>query len=234
MTANETYRHEDKYWLTPMQAAALRAQLSRLLRNDTVALANDYLVRSVYVDTLDNQDYHDKLAGIEKRQKVRLRTYDPASKKAKLEVKYKFGPQQFKCGLWLTPAQTQDFLAARFSSLRDDLLKNSYLQEIYPRLITKCYRPKVWCEYHRQAFVHNQENLRLTFDHDIRTSETNFDLFASHTPLNAVTWESVILEIKYNQQLPTFLPPILAHYQLEPAAISKYCHSRLNYYEILD
>ncbi|MBQ6449875.1 polyphosphate polymerase domain-containing protein [bacterium] len=232
MTA--TYRHEDKYWLTPIQAAALKGQLSHLLRVDPTALATDYLVRSVYFDSLDDQDYHDKLAGIEKRQKVRLRTYDPASKKAKLEVKYKFGQQQRKCGLWLTSTQTHDFLAARFASLRNVLLENTYLQELYPRLITKCYRPKVWCEYHRQAFVHPQENLRLTLDHDIRTSETNFDLFVSHTPLNAVTWEATILEIKYNQQLPKFLPPILAHYQLEPAAISKYCHSRLNYYEILD
>lgn len=40
--------------------------------------AGGYRIRSLYFDTLDDNDYRDKLDGMELRRKIRLRNYDPA------------------------------------------------------------------------------------------------------------------------------------------------------------
>ena len=234
METTNIYRREDKYWLNPAQAVLLSRKLKLLLHGDRNSLQPDYLVRSIYFDSLDDQDYHDKLDGVDTRQKVRLRSYNPTSDRVRLEVKRKIGEHQHKASLWLTRSQAQDFLANRYTSLRDVILKNNDLQSLYPLLITKCYRPKVWCEYHRMAFTHPLGDLRITIDHDIRTSETNFDLFAETTPQAATLIEGAVLEVKANATPPAFVVAILSPLGLERLALSKYCHSRLNYYEFLD
>ena len=61
-----------------------------------------YPVRSLYFDTLDDRDFHEKAAGVELRRKLRLRSYDPAADFAMLEMKQKQGASQLKRSLRVT------------------------------------------------------------------------------------------------------------------------------------
>ena len=103
-------RIECKYFLTYDQYISLKHQLGLLLHRDKRALADRYLVRSLYFDTINNSDYDDKLAGVYSRQKVRLRTYNPALQQCRLEIKQKMGEGQTKIGVWLDKSHTQQLI----------------------------------------------------------------------------------------------------------------------------
>ncbi len=45
------------------------------------------------------------------------------------------------------------------------------------------YRPVVLIDYDRRAFYHEENNIRLTLDSNIRSSETNFDIFSENIPM---------------------------------------------------
>ena len=65
------------------------------------------MIRSLYFDTPDDQDFQDKVDGLELRRKLRLRTYSPQSDFAMLEMKQKQGPYQRKRSLRLAREDAQ-------------------------------------------------------------------------------------------------------------------------------
>ena len=84
-------RSEYKYLLPLKDACELQHKLELLLQRDAHCLQAPYRIRSLYFDTPDNRDYHENLAGLECRRKIRLRTYDPGADTCKLELKEKKG-----------------------------------------------------------------------------------------------------------------------------------------------
>ena len=48
------------------------------------------------------------------------------------------------------------------------------------------YKPKSIVEYQRRAFMAKENNIRLTFDSDIRATESSYELFAEDLPLAPV------------------------------------------------
>lgn len=70
--------------------------LSQIMHLDAHSGDDGYLIRSLYFDSLDERDFHEKEDGVELRRKIRLRNYGPDSKVAKLEMKKKQGAMQKK------------------------------------------------------------------------------------------------------------------------------------------
>ena len=101
---NEVLRQEKKYPIDAAQGAMLRARLDRLMLRDAHNGAQGYRIRSLYFDTLDDQDFSDKVDGLELRRKIRLRAYSPDADFAMLEIKQKQGPYQRKRSLRLSRA----------------------------------------------------------------------------------------------------------------------------------
>ena len=94
-------RSEYKYLLPLKDACELQHKLDLLLQRDAHCLQAPYRIRSLYFDTPDNRDYHENLAGLECRRKIRLRTYDPGADTCKLELKEKKGEFSHKTSLFL-------------------------------------------------------------------------------------------------------------------------------------
>ena len=87
-TISDILRTEKKYPLDYLDARKLCGKLNRVLQPDPHCAGTDgYLVRSLYFDSYDNEDYFDKAAGLENRKKIRLRIYSPDDAFAKLEWK---------------------------------------------------------------------------------------------------------------------------------------------------
>ena len=82
-------RFEKKYMISKPQAEILRMCLKPLCRLDR---GEKYWIRSLYFDTVKDDDRRDKLIGIPDRKKVRLRIYSLDSDTARLEVKRKHYP----------------------------------------------------------------------------------------------------------------------------------------------
>lgn len=83
------FRIEKKYELNELQKSILVNKLSSIMKLDENGDQNGYLVRSLYFDSIYDDDYFDKVNGLENRKKIRLRIYSPDQKMVKLEIKQK-------------------------------------------------------------------------------------------------------------------------------------------------
>ena len=87
----EVMRQEKKYAINQLDSLRIRSRLKPVMMADAHNDAEGYLIRSLYFDTPDNQDFIDKLNGLELRRKIRLRAYGPEDTFASLEMKQKAG-----------------------------------------------------------------------------------------------------------------------------------------------
>lgn len=224
-------RTEEKFILTLDQYASLRAKLSRVLKHDMESKAVRYPIRSLYFDSIDNKDYFEKMAGNEIRKKIRIRSYDVEMGKCKLEMKKKNGDAQHKIGIWISNADARELTRGNLDVLTKYFKGESAetALEIYTVMKEGVYRPVVMVEYDRVAFTYPMNNIRVTFDMGIRSSETDFDLFKKRINYMKILDNRVVLEVKYNGQLLGFISEILRPYRLSRTAVSKYVLSRVNF-----
>ena len=76
---NEVLRQEKKFAINIADGAVLGGRLGAIMHADVHNGTQGYVIRSLYFDTPDDQDFYDKVDGLELRRKIRLRTYGPRS-----------------------------------------------------------------------------------------------------------------------------------------------------------
>jgi hypothetical protein len=88
-------------------------------------------------------------------------------------------------------------------------------------------RPTALVEYKRIAFTHPMQDIRITLDFDIRSSETYLVLFDNNAVLKPnEDFSFGLVEVKFNNFLPGFVKEMLSSYAPEAASYSKYAASR--------
>jgi hypothetical protein len=189
---------------------------------------NEYWIRSLYFDTLDNDDFYDKEIGVMRRKKIRLRIYDVNQQWVKIEIKNKSDQYMMK----ETASLSREEATALINGDKEILLKhdNEVLNNVYYFMCRDLYRPVIIVDYEREAYVAPIENIRITFDKNIRASSVEFDLFNPGLNMQPVFDDpTMVVEVKYNHFLPTWLKDILSSFHSERYAISKYCLGRFIY-----
>jgi len=225
-------RTENKYLISYDDAFSLYKKLDSVLSKDIHCQNKSYSVRSLYFDSIYNKDLNAKKNGLEHRKKIRIRLYNINDNYQKLELKEKNGIYQTKHSLKISTGQVKSLIAGDYGILREYFNTSETALKIYTIMMTGCYKPVALVEYDRIAYTHNINNTRITFDTNIRSSETYFDIF-SKTPLYSNLYnDNVILEIKFNEQLLHFISKIFEPYNLNKTSISKYVMSR-NLYHII-
>ena len=203
----------------------LAGALAPVMLQDKHNGAQGYRIRSLYFDTVDERDYVEKLDGIELRRKLRLRLYDPAADFAMLEIKQKQGAYQKKRSLRLRRADAEQVAAGRYDCLLG--YDEPVAAELYARLQTYCYRPKTIVEYRRLAFIARENQIRVTFDHDIRATEAHLDPFDPALDLYPVLDPfNGVLEVKYNGFLLSYIKEQVNRADRSELTVSKYCLAR--------
>ena len=221
----EVVRQEKKYLLTYLQFRELDGKLSKVLHADEHGKEEGYCVRSLYFDTFGNDDFMEKEDGIELRRKIRLRIYEPKAEFAKLEMKQKQGDGQKKRSLNVKREDAMALAKGDYSCLLN--YKEDFAQEMYTYMTMRFYRPKSIVEYRRKAYSVKENNIRITFDYEIKATESNFDLFAENLNQYPVfDNQLVVMEVKYNGFLLDYIKDLLSASDKEQTAISKYCLSR--------
>ena len=72
-----------------------------------------------------------------------------------------------------------------------------------------------------------ENNIRLTFDSNIRATESSYDLFAKDLPLSPVfPLDKVVFEVKYDKFLLSYITDIISKVDARNMTSSKYCLSR--------
>lgn len=222
----EVLRQEKKYLLYLEQTERMRFRLKQILQEDTHGRDNgSYLVRSLYFDTPDNTDFHEKLDGIGDRKKIRLRIYDPKSDNAKLELKEKSGDFQRKRSLFVSKEEAKRIIEGDYTCLL--CKEKEFATEMYIRMQERCYRPRCIVEYDRTAWFVQENNIRVTLDANIRASESNLDLFSEHLMTYPVSERGITtLEVKFNNFMLSYVRELLSLHGEPQVSASKYCMAR--------
>ena len=115
---NEVLRKERKYLINLEQMYRDTHVLSQILHEDKHNCGSGYMIRSLYFDTPDDRDFHEKEDGIELRRKMRLRCYSPDADFAVLEMKQKQGDSQRKRSLRMSRTDAQRLIRGEYSVCR--------------------------------------------------------------------------------------------------------------------
>lgn len=219
------FRHELKYYINVLDYLQTAQRLGRCMDRDPHADAQgNYSIRSLYFDDTDDTALRTKLEGTKHRDKYRLRIYNMRDDNIKLERKHKDGQFILKDSLSLSRAECDALLAGDpgFLLRRD----HPFARQMFREFRTKVLRPKVIVEYEREAYVHPLENVRITFDKNVRTGGRSTDLFGNIPTFPVVDGYDMVMEVKFNRWLPVFLRSLLQTDASVRSAVSKYCLCR--------
>lgn len=223
------YRHELKYFIGFEDYHVLREILAQTLNPDPHGGENrEYWIRSLYFDSGRDDDYFEKMIGVSERKKIRLRLYDVHSDRVKLEIKNKYELYMLK----ETATLTREEAAALIAGNREVLLAdpNTTRGRVYYFMSRDFYRPAVIIDYEREAYICDVQNIRLTFDKNIRAGTGDFNIFDPDLPTAPVfERDAMVLEVKYNRFMPDWLKRILGGFSGDRYAIGKYCYGRWLY-----
>jgi hypothetical protein len=221
----EVCRTEKKYPVGRKTAGQIEARLSYLLPLDEHCKnGKPYLVRSLYFDSMYDQDYFQKESGLELRKKIRLRTYG-ADGAIKLEWKRKQGKMQKKTSLTVSKEEAECLIRGDYGFLKER--REETALRLYGLMTEAVYRPKCMIEYQRLAFTVPVNDIRITLDSQITSQEGSFSLFNEHQGgYPVIGYGRAVLEVKYNHFLLDYIRTALYSYNLVEAAEGKYSASR--------
>ena len=215
-------RHELKYFISDAAHAQLSALLSSVLRPDVHGDANnEYFIRSLYFDDAYDTAYHTKMSGVEVRDKYRIRIYNCSDKTIFLERKHKHGELISKTSVRITRRLCEQLMDGNPTGL--DRSENPLLRDVFREMRTRFLKPTVIVDYHREAYTHPAEDVRITFDKRLHSGLFNHDLFNPEligvSPLEP---GKMILEVKFNRYLPDYIRSLISTVPAVSCAISKY------------
>ncbi len=218
-------RHEEKYYISRAGYFQLKARLDAGLEKDAHTTHPDgsYAIRSLYFDDYHQSGLLDKVDGVERREKFRVRFYDGNDALIRLESKQKWGQMTRKLSAPLTRAQADALLAGDVWWMYES--EYPLLRDFYIKYRTRRLRPAVIVDYYREAYVFG--DVRLTFDHGIRSGRFGLQPFDDALPtVPVMPSDRLVLEVKYDEALPFAVRQLLKTVPLSRCAISKYALCR--------
>jgi hypothetical protein len=222
ITTEKKYCHELKFFITPREYSVLRGKLSQIMVPDPFSGPdNQYLIRSLYFDDIYNSALNDKLSGVEKRKKYRLRLYNHRDTLVKLEKKGKSGQYTCKESERVTRAFCENILDGKYDFLKTS--DSELLQGLYVQMKTVLLRPVVLVDYVREAYIHPMGNVRVTFDMKLKTGLYSIDIFNPRVPVyDVLDHGKIIMEVKFDQILPQSIQRLVSGVKGERESISKF------------
>lgn len=226
--AARPYRHEQKYIISAGEHALLSRRLQMTMAQDAYAAQNggEYHIRSLYFDDPFDTAIRQKLDGIEVRDKIRIRIYNGSDRAIKLERKHKSGPYIQKSSLSLTRQECDALLGGDYRFL----LKRPepFAGQMFGILKLRQLRPKVLVDYDREPYVFPAEDVRITFDKNLRTAMRATALFDPDVVTYPVTElrNCMLLEVKFNESLPAYIQMLIQMGAAQRTAASKYLFCR--------
>lgn len=218
-------RREVKYLLSLPDRLFLLGALDQLLTPDAYGGYNGYTVRSVYFDSITNEDYWDKKNHTDEKKRIRLRVYHPEDEKAKFEIKRKSFGRELKESVVISRGDAQQLLQGNYGVLLH--YDTPTARYGYDLMTTRLYRPVSLIEYDRRAYTHPNFNTRVTMDNNLRYCTFCHDLFCAKPNFQAaLPKDETILEIKYDRFLFRQIQDVLAQCDLTRKPPSKFGSSR--------
>lgn len=216
------YRHEYKYRIDAMQKAVLCLRAQGALERDSHAGADgEYLIRSLYFDSPEDACFYENENGADPREKYRIRFYNCDASRISLECKAKERGMTRKTACPITRDQCRQFMEGRIPEPEREV--SAKQAAMFGRMRLKSLRPVVIVQYTRMPFVCQAGNVRVTFDDSIVSSNDIGGFLEQEIPLRSVLgMGESILEVKWDELLPSYIKGRLALDSLQWTSFSKY------------
>ena len=219
------YRHEWKHEISRADLMALRPRLRAVLTPDRHGAGGKYTIRSLYFDDPWDTALRQKLDGVDRRDKFRIRLYDGDESVIHLEKKSKRGGLCQKSSAPLTAEETQSIVDGRIDWMADS--PHDLIRELHHHMTSRLLRPMTIVDYTREAFVYGPGNVRVTLDYGIRTGLRCTEVLNADCLTVPVKDDPVILEVKWDEFLPDIVRDAVQLRDRRAAAFSKYAACRM-------
>ena len=222
------YRHELKYVISEGEHKLLSMRVKACLKQDYHASINggEYLIRSLYFDDPFDTALWEKSCGTGSRDKFRIRIYNHSDETIKLERKHKEGQYIKKDSVSISRQDCDEIVRGNLESLKHN--ESPFAMQFYGIFKANHLQPKVLVDYTREPYVFPAEDVRITFDKNVRTAMRSTELFNPNV-ITYPVWDlrnCMILEVKFNESLPQYVQQLLTLGAAERTAASKYVFCR--------
>lgn len=216
------FRHEYKYLIDTRQMEVLSARARGILKKDShTGKDGVYYIKSLYFDDITNSCYRENEAGTDPRSKFRIRYYGRDPQSFKLEKKSKKRGMTRKEFCALTREECERFMkgevpqiSSKFSPEKQMLLTEMKIRGLMPKVIVA---------YERSPFVAPAGNVRVTLDSNIVSScDVGNFLSESRIQRPVLPKGNSILEVKFDEFLPSYIKESLSLDSLQWTSFSKY------------
>ena len=226
------YRNEVKHLINTGDRASICASMRAIAQLDPHAQAKGYYtIRSLYFDNMADKALREKLDGVNEREKFRIRYYDGDTSVIHLEKKVKRDGVGYKVSCSLTAEEAQRIVDGDTLWMASD--KRALVVELYAKMKGQGLRPKTIVDYERIPFVYGPGNVRVTIDFNIRTGLRCTDFLnpscvtipaSGGRPAGS---SDIILEVKWDDYLPTIIRHAVQLKGRRQQAFSKYAQCRM-------
>lgn len=220
------YRNEWKHEISYSDLITLRHRLRALLKPDEHARPDgSYAVRSLYFDTPADTALREKIDGVNRREKFRIRYYNADPSLIHLEKKSKLNGLGSKQSAPLSAAEAQAIVDGDTAWMATS--GRPLVVELYSKMQTTFLRPRTIVDYTREPFVYGPGNVRVTLDYDIRTGLGSTDFLNPDCPTIPAGGPVYLLEVKWDEFLPSAVRKAVQLGSRRTGAFSKYRISRI-------
>ena len=220
------YRHEWKHEISRADLFAIRSRLRAVCEPDPHAKDGKYFIRSLYFDNLYDKALREKIDGVNRREKFRIRYYNGDTSYIVLEKKSKLNGLGSKFSARLTADEARRILDGDTDWMAG-AADRPLVQELYSRMRGEGLRPMTIVDYTREPFIYRPGNVRVTFDYDIRTALRRTDFLDPNCPTVPAGDAPILLEVKWDDFLPSIIRDAVQTPGRRVTAFSKYAQCRI-------
>lgn len=219
------YRHEVKHMISYSDMLQIRMRMMAIARPDPHAINGKYHIRSLYFDNITDKALREKIDGVNRREKFRIRYYNLTPDMIHLEKKSKFNGLGTKYSASLNKQQAQAIVEDDIGWMAD--YDNNLIRELYLKMQYQGLKPKTIVDYMREPFVYEAGNVRVTLDYDIRTGLNHTDFLNPECLMIPAADAPIIMEVKWDDYLPGIIKDAVQIKNARAGAFSKYAQCRI-------
>ncbi len=219
------YRNEWKQEINLTDIYVLRQRLRAVANTDAHASDGVYVIRSLYFDNLYDKALLEKINGVDRREKFRLRIYNADTTTVFLEKKSKVNGMCAKERSLITKEQAEKILHGDYDF--SGVCEDSLLNELCYKIRTQGLHPKTIVEYTREPFTFPAGNVRVTLDYNIRTGLNCVDFLNPNCITVPAGEVGAVLEVKWDEFLPSIIRDAVQIKGRRTTSFSKYAACRI-------
>jgi len=219
------FRHEWKHEISHADRIVIRQRLRAIAKPDNHSRDGCYHVRSLYFDTPEDRALREKLDGVSRREKFRIRFYNGDTSLIHLEKKSKLAGLGSKELASLSAGEAATLVAGDREWMRD--CDRPLVRELYVKMKQQGLRPKTIVDYTREAYFYEPGNVRVTLDYDIRTGLSCTDFLNPDCIMIPAGNAPVVLEVKWDSFLPDIIRDVVQLGNRRSGSFSKYAACRI-------